>query len=267
MNSSWVTKTSSSRGFIWCGGTTFVAMQICNLYDSKLWSFSECTGCSTVFHAFLIRVQTSSRDLHTFQHALYHLAEENTEYPQIRAGNGCHKQQKYQIDNTENTKKDKDVQHIPHRTGFLTRLQWLRLPLAAGNNYRCGLDLDPVVFSSQWNMGPSLKYKKTPSKTKPTNPPKQILKPFTFYLDFLTKRFYQGTGELDKLVHCAGKTLFILWERMNWLQLWLKYEHQREQGKKTHISIKKTGCRLKLRGKTDKASCDTHSTISAQSTL
>ena len=31
----------------------------------------------------------------------------------------------------------------------LTRLQWLRLPLAGGSNYRCDSNLDPVVFSNQ----------------------------------------------------------------------------------------------------------------------
>jgi len=69
-------------------------------------------------------------------------------------------QQKYGIGNIENKRKDKHTQHILHRTGFLTKLQWLHPPLAAGNNYRCGLNLDPVVFSSQWNMGPSLKQEK-----------------------------------------------------------------------------------------------------------
>lgn len=105
--------------------------------------------------ALLIRAQMSPRDLHTFQHELGYLAEENTNIHK-----GEHAQQKDWIGNTENKKKDKDAWHILHRTGFLTRLQWLHPPLAASNNYRCGLNLDPVVFSSQWNMGPSLKWKK-----------------------------------------------------------------------------------------------------------
>lgn len=71
-------KTSNSLGLIWHGGMIFVAMQTCNLYESKSWSFSECTGCPIVFHALLIWVQMTSRDLHTFQHELGHLAEENT---------------------------------------------------------------------------------------------------------------------------------------------------------------------------------------------
>lgn len=71
-------KNSNSLCLIWYGGMIFVAMQTCKLYDSKLWSFSECTGCPLVFHALLIWVQMSSRGLHAFQHELSHLAEENT---------------------------------------------------------------------------------------------------------------------------------------------------------------------------------------------
>lgn len=36
-----------------------------------------------------------------------------------------------------------------HKAGVLTRLRWLHPPLAEGNNYRCGLNLDLGVFSSQ----------------------------------------------------------------------------------------------------------------------
>lgn len=143
-------KTSNSMGLVWSGGRIFVVIRTCNFYDSKFWCFSECTGCLTVFCALLLRAQMSPRDLHTFQHELGHLAEENTNIHKWE-----HAQQKDWIGNTENKKEDKDAWHILHRTGFLTRLQWLHPPLAASNNYRCGLNLDPVVFSSQWNMGPS----------------------------------------------------------------------------------------------------------------
>lgn len=79
-------------------------------------------------------------------------------HPQIRAGNGCHTHSKNTGCAVLRTKgKTAAVQHILHKTCFLTRLQWLHPPLAEGNNYRCGLNPDLVVFSSQWNMGPSLK--------------------------------------------------------------------------------------------------------------
>lgn len=108
-------KTSNSMGLVWSGGRIFVVMQTCNLYSSECWCFSECTGCLTVHYWSRL----SPIDLHTFQHELSHLAEENTNIHKWE-----HAQQQDWIGNTRNKKKDKDAWHILHRTGFLTRLQW-----------------------------------------------------------------------------------------------------------------------------------------------
>lgn len=159
-------KNSNSLGLIWYGGMIFVAMQTCKLYDSKLWSFSECTGCPLVFHAQLVWVQTSSRGLHAFQHKLSHLAEENTNIHESELAMAIICTTKIPDSQHWEQKEGKTwmAQNILHRTIFLTRLQWLHPPLAEGNNYKCDLNLDPVVFSSQWNMGPSLKLEKKKKK-------------------------------------------------------------------------------------------------------
>lgn len=155
MNGSQITELLTPQ--VW---SAFVAWQ--SLFDPKLWNFSECKGCPILF-------QPSSRDLHDFQHELSHLAGKKHEHPQIRAGKGCHMHSKNTAHAILRTKgKTTGAQLTLHKAGVLTRLRWLHPPLAEGNNYRCGLNLDLVVFSSQWNMGPSLKYKRKDENKKNT---------------------------------------------------------------------------------------------------
>lgn len=65
-------------GVIWRHNLGNNAEHLWSLHDSKLWNSPASTHCPTLFHALLIRVQPSPRDLHTSGHELSHLAKRST---------------------------------------------------------------------------------------------------------------------------------------------------------------------------------------------